>query len=162
MPNNTPNDAPEHTSHATTPEDADLREALAERTQVASELADQLRAREAQLEDMRERTTRLERRSGIERGLAQAGALDTEALALLVENRLDADEDATPQRIIAQLQRERPALFRVTGVRASAMSPSHPSQGASGRAVVDRARDDARATGDRRALMKYLRLRRNA
>lgn len=151
MPENTPD-----TNHT----ENDLREALAERTQMASDLADQLRAREAQLEDLRDRAGRLERRGAIERGLAQAGAIDTESLALLVESRLEGDADATPQRVIAQLQRERPALFRASGARASAMSPSHPSQGAPGRAVVDRAHDDARATGDRRALMKYLRLRR--
>lgn len=141
--------------------DNDLREALAERTQMASDLADQLRARDAQLEDLRRQSARLERRGAIERGLAQAGAIDTESLALLVESRLEGDDDATPARVIARLQRERPALFRSSSTRASAMSPSHPSQGAPGRAVVDRARDDARATGDRRALMKYLRLRRN-
>ncbi|MEQ8318211.1 MAG: hypothetical protein RIE77_05550 [Phycisphaerales bacterium] len=145
-----------------TQNDNDLREALAERTQMASDLADQLRARDAQLEDLRQRSARLERRGAIERGLAQAGAIDTESLALLVESRLEGDEDATPARVIGQLQRERPALFRSSPTRASAMSPSHPSQGAPGRAVVDRARDDARATGDRRALMKYLRLRRNS
>ncbi len=99
------NKATEQTQLTLFPTDNELREALAERTQVASDLADQLRARDAQLEDMRERTTRLERRNGIERGLALAGAIDSEALALLVEN--------------------------------------------------------ARASGDRRALMKILRLRRN-
>lgn len=154
MPENTPNEQNE------TNTDNDLREALAERTQMAHDLADQLRARDAQLTDLRDRANRLERRGSIERGLAQAGALDTESLALLVESRLEGDDDATPQRVIAQLQRERPALFRASSARASAMSPSHPSQGAPGRAVVDRAHDDARATGDRRALMKYLRLRR--
>lgn len=152
MPENTPNE-PNNT-------DNDLREALAERTQMAHDLADQLRARDAELTDMRNRASRLERRGAIERGLAQAGAIDTESLALLVESRLEGDDDATPQRVIAQIQRERPALFRASSTRASAMSPSHPSQGAPGRAVVDRAHDDARATGDRRALMKYLRLRR--
>jgi len=151
---------PENTSDGNTSTDNDLREALAERTQMASDLADQLRARDAQLDDLRDRASRLERRGAIERGLAQAGAIDTESLALLVENRLEADDDATPQGVIAQLQRERPALFRASSTRASAMSPSHPSHGAPGRAVVDRAHDDARATGDRRALMKYLRLRR--
>lgn len=154
MPDNTPNE------QNSTNTDNDLREALAERTQMAHDLADQLRARDAQLTDLRDRASKLERRGSIERGLAQAGALDTESLALLVESRLEGDDDATPQRVIAQLQRERPALFRASSARASAMSPSHPSQGAPGRAVVDRAHDDARATGDRRALMKYLRLRR--
>jgi hypothetical protein len=153
MPENTPSQ-PDNTHN-------DLREALAERTQMASDLADQLRARDAELTDLRDRACKLERRGAIERGLAQAGAIDTESLALLVESRLEGDDDATPQRVIAQLQRERPALFRASSARASAMSPSHPSQGAPGRAVVDRAHDDARATGDRRALMKYLRLRRS-
>ncbi|MFI4883242.1 MAG: hypothetical protein ACIAQU_11735 [Phycisphaerales bacterium JB064] len=148
-------------TNAPQPNDSDLREALAERTQMAQDLADQLRARDQQLQDLRDKASKLERRGTIERSLAQAGAIDTEALALLIENRLDVDEDATPQRVIAQLQRERPALFRASSARASAMSPSHPSQGAPGRAVVDRAREDARATGDRRALMKYLRLRRS-
>ncbi|MEQ8844294.1 MAG: hypothetical protein RIB58_05510 [Phycisphaerales bacterium] len=152
---------PDDTS-APTPNDNDLREALAERTQMAQDLADQLRARDEELKAMQRKADTLARRGSIERGLAQAGAIDTEALALLVEHRLKADEDTTPQRIIAQLQRERPALFRTSSSRASSMSPSHPSQGAPGRQVVDRARDDARATGDRRALMKYLRLRRNA
>ena len=149
-------------TNAPIPNDNDLREALAERTQVARDLADQLRTRDEELKAMHAKASRLERRGTIERGLAQAGAIDTEALALLVESRLEADEDATPQRVIAQLQRERPALFRSGTARASALSPSHPSQGAPGRQVVDRAREDARATGDRRALMKYLRLRRNA
>lgn len=148
-------------TNAPTPNDNDLREALAERTQMAQDLADQLRARDEQLQAMQSKAARLERRGAIERNLAQAGAIDTEALALLVENRLEVDQDTTPQRVIAQLQRERPALFRIIGSRTSALSPSHPSQGAPGRQVVDRARDDARATGDRRALMKYLRLRRN-
>ncbi|MFI4915440.1 MAG: hypothetical protein ACIAS6_02895 [Phycisphaerales bacterium JB060] len=156
MPENTP-DTNADVNDGT---DNDLREALAERTQMASDLADQLRARDAQLEDLRQQSARLERRGTIERGLAQAGAIDTESLALLVESRLERDQDATPSRVIAQLQRERPALFRASSMRASAMSPSHPSQGAPGRAGVDRAHDDARATGDRRALMKYLRLRR--
>lgn len=151
---------PENTPNENNNTDNDLREALAERTQMASDLADQLRARDAELTDLRDRASKLERRGAIERGLAQAGAIDTESLALLVESRLEADDDATPQRVIARLQRERPALFRASSARASAMSPSHPSQGAPGRAVVDRAHEDARATGDRRALMKYLRLRR--
>lgn len=151
----------QHTNEPNEPTDAGLREALAERTQMAHDLADQLRAREAQLGDLRAKADRLERRGTIERSLAQAGAIDTEALALLVESKLEGDDDATPQRVIAQLQRERPALFRATS-RASAISPSHPSQGAPGRAGVERAREEARTTGDRRALMKYLRLRRNA
>ena len=153
---------PDDTTPAPEPIDSDLREALAERTQIAQDLADQLRARDQQLQEIQDKATRLERRGAIERSLAGAGAIDTEALALLVEQRLEADQDATPQRVIAQPQRERPALFRSAIARASAMSPSHPSQGAPHRQVIDRARADARATGDRRALMKYLRLRRDS
>ncbi|MCW5755780.1 MAG: hypothetical protein KIT54_00935 [Phycisphaeraceae bacterium] len=149
----------QNTPDSTGSNDTDLREALAERTQMAQDLADQLRAREAQLAEFRTRAERLERRGSIERSLAQAGAIDTEALALLVESRLEGDDDTTPQRVIAQLQRDRPALFRAPS-RASAISPSHPSQGTSGRLSVERAREEARTTGDRRALMKYLRLRR--
>lgn len=150
---------PEHTPEPADMNDTALRDALAERTQIANDLAEQLRAREAELQEFRARAERLHRRGTIERSLAQAGAIDTEALALLVESRLEGDDDTTPQRVIAQLQRERPALFRATP-RASAISPGHPSQGAPGHAGVDRAREEARATGDRRALMKYLRLRR--
>ena len=65
-------------TNAPQPNDGDLREALAERTQMAQDLADQLRARDQQLQDLRDKASKLERRGTIERSLAQAGAIDTE------------------------------------------------------------------------------------
>jgi len=140
---------------------AGVRDALADTTQAAQDLADQLRAREAELAHERARADRLERRGALERAAASAGAIDAEACAMLCDSRLAGDADATPERVVAQLKRERPALFRAGAGRVTSMSPAHPSGGGgSGIGEADRLREAARSTGDRRALMRYLRLRR--
>ncbi|MEO1008703.1 MAG: hypothetical protein AAFX79_09055 [Planctomycetota bacterium] len=135
-------------------------DAVRQRDRLADQLAEQLAEREAELHEHRGKLEKLERRSAIDRAVASSGAIDGESLAMLVEARMEANASIGAERVIAVLRRERPALFRASGARASAVSPMHPSQGSHGGARLDRARSEARSTGDRRALMRYLRLRR--
>ena len=110
---------------------------------------------------------------GIERTLAAAGAVDLEAAAILVRAQLRRRDKATPnhpqpsdvESAVAELRNTRPYLFRspftptpnAPQLRAAAMAPT-PSQDLG----LDAAAQDAAASGDRHALLRYLRLRRNA
>ena len=95
---------------------------------------------------------RLERE--IDRELLRAGAADVEA----ARNALG---DIAPDGVaaaVADLRRSKPALFaRREGVRASAASVARHGAGS-----IEELAAAARATGDRRLLLRYLRRRRAA
>jgi hypothetical protein len=99
-----------------------------------------------------------ERRRRIEQALAGAGPIDTEAAFVLVEHAMSGMKEPDVAAAVAQLRRTRPWLFRPAAESsASAGIGAGPAPGAIG----DAAREAA-ATGDRRALLRYLRARRSA
>lgn len=124
--------------------------------EVAAELAaenEMLRGRVAELESA---LAGVERRFELERALSDAGVIDLETALAVADGRV-ASGEAVPS-IVSELVASKPFLFRV------ARSPGRGS--ASGGAAVGSESslsglaDEARKTGDRRALTRYLRKRR--
>ena len=128
-------------------------------------------ALETELAAARQRLEESERRAQIQRILIEAGTIDVEAATLLVESALREDgpggpggggKPGTVPRAVAELKRRKPVLFR---------HPPRPQPGGSGvmggapiraGAEAEHAARQAAQTGDRRALLHYMRLRRAA
>jgi hypothetical protein len=129
---------------AITAPDPDLRLKLAE--------TEQLLAQARQALDAAAHT------HAIERELWAHGALDTQAAAHLVSTALSGQAKPDVPAAVADLKRRKPFLFRLPAPAHSAMS------GHAGAPVSDlsRAASDARDSGDRRDVLRYLRLKRGA
>jgi len=98
-----------------------------------------------------------ERKRQIEKALGDTGAIDLETASLLVENAIGGVAAPDVAGTVAELRRRKPFLFGAAS-RASAMS------GVPGSAAPDSlsaAADEARTTGDRGALLRYLRMKRD-
>ncbi|MEQ8770233.1 MAG: hypothetical protein RIB60_06960 [Phycisphaerales bacterium] len=103
-----------------------------------------------------------ERRHEIERAAHEANALDAATVALLTEIAVSAMEEPDVRAAIEELRRDKPFLFR-GGSRqraaAGAMSVA-VERGRGARAELGELADEARSSGDRGALLAYLRERR--
>ena len=139
----------------------------ADRLLEAEEELEQMRARiselEAELEEAQLMATAASRTQAIESAAWNAGASDVETVALLAAVAIDSGAAADAADAVTQLASSKPHLFamgalpRVEPVMGVA-SMDHP--GAEPPALV--AAREASATGDRSALLRYLRLRRSA
>lgn len=123
-----------------------------------ADLERQLAERTAELAQAREALDAAERRRTIAEHLAQSDAIDLEAAALLTELAVASMPEPDVAAAVADLRRRKPFLFR-TPARSTAMSPEPRATAPD--PLADAA-DAARTTGDRRALLDYLRLRRRA
>jgi hypothetical protein len=142
------------------------RAKLAERE--IRELKQELEAVGADLREARESLEASERRQRIERELAREEALDVEALTLLTQAALASGDasDGDIKSAVSELKRRKPHLFGVGerqpalgAFRAGAMSPAD-DRGLN--TALETARREAGGTGDRRDLLRYLRLKRSA
>lgn len=121
--------------------------------ELRSRFQEQLRDLESQLVAARAGLSEAERRRAIDAELLAAGALDLETARLLAEPAVGADGE--PAEVIAELRRRKPFLFR-SAPAASAMSAgAGPARPAADLAAL------ARESGDRRALLRYLRSKRS-
>ena len=120
----------------------------------AAELEGKLAESEKSLAASREALDAAERKREIERELARQGAIDLETAAMLTEAAVAGMGKADTKAAIADLKRGKPFLFR-TPVRASAMSGAVEADSG-----LENAATAARESGDRRALLRYLRMRR--
>jgi hypothetical protein len=123
-----------------------------------SEIAD-LEARVAELEaalaDAQSSAGLAARERTLEQELARAGAIDTETAALLLAPAMTNQPDADIGALVRDLRERKPFLFAATRPRAGAsMGPAVPMDELGDLAT------DARHTGDRAALLRYLRRRR--
>lgn len=119
---------------------------------------DRLAELEKQLEEARTSIGQAERRSRIEREAQALDAVDIETVSLLAQTTLAGMDAPDVGAALRDLKRRKPFLFR-SPAQPSAMAP----QGTSGEdTALARALEEARASGDRRALLQYLRMRRNA
>ncbi|MEL6740604.1 MAG: hypothetical protein AAFP26_08115 [Planctomycetota bacterium] len=113
-----------------------------------------------------------ERRREIDRSLVEAGTIDLEAAALLAEAELSRMAEPDSAVAVDELRRSRPYLFspgerggarsgvgRLAGATTSAATGEAGDARASAAALGGLA-DEARLSGDRRALLRYLRQRR--
>jgi hypothetical protein len=127
-----------------------------------AELEAELAKAEARLSAQSERIT-------LERELTAAGVVDLETGVALAERLLEGGDEDDPARAVARLRARKPFLFPDGGTvqevssrassRASAMSGDFAGSTGGG---LDEIADTARATGDRRELLRYLRGRRGS
>jgi len=124
---------------------------LQEREQALSEAQAALSEKEATIQQ-------LERRQKIDELLGQAEPVDHEAARLLTEQAVAEMAAPDVQQAVSELKRKRPYLFRE---REAAGGPAMAARSHS----LDEPREEAAATaamsGDRRDLLRYLRLRRS-
>lgn len=135
------------------PEPADASEPADLRAQV-----DDLRR---QLADAREQADLAERRRSIDQALTAAGAVDLDTARLLTEMAVAQMDDADVSVAVADLRRAKPFLFQSDPAPASGPMAAHAASPA-GAAAAQRDAAHAAATGDRVALLRYLRTRRAA
>lgn len=150
-------------SNETTEKQGVSAEALERRATEAEAKLGEAQSRLSELEESlaksREALDAAERRAEIERELARADAIDLEAARLLTEAAVAEMEDPDVSSAISELRKRKPHLFSSrSGRRTSAMGAiADPAP--RGRATEEAAAE-ARATGDRRALLEYLRAKR--
>ena len=138
-----------------------LRRRAEQAEQRAADLEQQLAHLQAQLDDARRDAALADRRCEIERSCAQADAVDTPTVALLTELAVAQMDEPDIAAALADLRRTKPFLFR-TAPRPPASSAMAPALDPSPAQALTELADRARATGDRRALLAYLRRRRHA
>jgi len=124
--------------------------------------ADELATAEAQRDEARQQMTQVNNQFAADRLLIQAGVVDMEAAHLLLQNRVDLGEELESSEVehaVQQLLVDKPFL------RGNAMPPKSASVRRGVQSLTARianAADRAVASGDRRDVAEYLRLRRQA
>lgn len=121
------------------------------------EAREQVAALEAQLADAESRQVSTARSHEVERALRDAGAIDLETAQLLVEAAMGDEEAPDIEELVGHLRRDKAFLFTKRSAGGPVMSAL--SEGGSATSL-DRALERARKTGDRKALLRYLRMRR--
>ncbi len=124
-----------------------------------AELGDRLGAVEAAAEDLRRIVGESERARQVDRELLIAGVVDLDGARGVVEEQIAAG--ATVLEAVSRVKERRPLLFvtRARGIRATGVPAVEGGRGLGARSVEDVAKA-ARETGDRRLLLRYLRMRR--
>lgn len=131
----------------------------------------ELVARVAELEAALERAQRelahRDRQEALERELTGLGVVDLEIGVALAERILENGDEPDAERAAARLRARKPFLFAERGAESparrasSAMAVGAVGAVGDGRyADLEELADGARATGDRRELLRYLRARR--
>lgn len=113
---------------------------------------------ERQLAAAREALDASERRRAIDLALVEAEAVDLETARLLTEMAVGQMDEKDVALAVDDLRRRKPFLFRDRPRATLGAAMGAPGEAAS---PADTARNEAR-TGDRRALLTYLRARRSA
>ena len=126
--------------------------------QQLEQINEELRAMSAKLEEANQTVAGLERRQKVDALLMESDAIDLEAARLLTEQAVLLMDEPDIEMAVNDLRRHKPYLFRHRREpEDSAMAPSiHPN----GHDPAEQAAEQAARTGDRRDLLRYLRLRR--
>ncbi len=135
-------------------------EELTTRAEVAEhrseQLASQVASLEAELADLAATQEQAEAARQLETLLRKAGAVDIEAAQTLAAELIESEELDAPEAV-ATLKRDKQFLFATPTQEFSAMSGG----GRIG-SDLEQVASAARSTGDRRELLRYMRLRRCA
>jgi hypothetical protein len=133
------------------------------RAQAAEAKARELEAKFAQtqreLEQARKQVEAVERRQRIDQLLVESDAIDLEAARLLTEAAVSLMDEADVEAAVRELRRKKPYLFRQRGSVSGGPMSARSRQGA--RRDLGDAAETAAMSGDRRDLLRYLRMRRN-
>jgi hypothetical protein len=105
------------------------------------------------LAQAREALDASERKRQIERELWQEGAVDVETAAMLTEATVAGMDKKDVRAAVGDLKRRKPFLFRTS--KTGGVMGGHAASDGLGAAAAE-----ARESGDRRALLRYLTLRR--
>lgn len=124
------------------------------------ELQSQHQQLEGQLELARQTIDAVERRQKIDQMLVESDAVDLEAARLLTELAVEQMDESDVAAAVEELRQRKPYLFRRrhSGGGGASLSP-RPRPG-NGSGTLDDAAEQASQSGDRRDLLRYLRLRR--
>ena len=126
--------------------------------QQLEELNEKVRAISAELDEANQTIHSLERRQQVDALLMDADAIDLEAARLLTEQAVTTMDEPDVELAVRDLRRHKPYLFRRrSDTTNSAMAPNIPSHGPD---PAEQAAEQAARSGDRRDLLRYLRLRR--
>lgn len=142
---------------ATPPSDtARWRERAMELEAQLSDAQQKLGEAQKAVEQAREALDSSERKRQIERQLTEADAMDMETALLLTEASVAQMKQPDVNAAVSELRRRKPWLFRARQAAAASSAlgmhaPADPAHDAA---------KEAAATGDRRALLRYLRARR--
>ncbi len=135
-------------------------EELQERARAAEERASESEARiaelEAQLAGISGEQEQEASAHEMQSLLCDAGAIDLEAASILAAGLIDCEE-LSPAQAVATLKREKAFLFAAPARSLSAMS-----SGGRFASELESVASAARSSGNRRELLHYMRLRRNA
>lgn len=125
--------------------------------EMVESLEQELAEAKERIADLEQRLSSESRRYELERQLSEAGVVDLETALVLAERKLE-DESVTVEQAVSSLKSSKGFLFRgperSSGASALSGSPARPRD-----SLEDLARE-ARETGDRRAVLRYLRRRR--
>lgn len=145
----------------TTPSPSDLESPLS----TGGDPEERVRALEAEVAALRTVVAQLQqqiegadRRRTIEKALTDNQAVDLETATLLTEAAMSGPGSPDAASAVRDLRKRKPFLFHPTSTRGSAMSGA-VSGGDHG---MNQAADEARASGDRAALLRYLKMRRGS
>jgi hypothetical protein len=116
----------------------------------------QAQALRRELEASRQTISALERRQRIDALLAESDTIDLEAARLLTEVAVAGMDEPDLKLAVDDLRRQRPYLFGAGRITTSTLAPHEDDPPH----AQDHAADQAARTGDRRALLDYLRMRR--
>lgn len=125
---------------------------------LVEELQGQVARLEGELAGEREAVDAAEQRRQIEQQLREARAIDLETARLLTESAVQAMDEPDVARAVSELRRSKPFLFAPSVSAGTAVMAGHIAGG--GKNELACAAEDARSSGDRRALLRYLRLKR--
>ena len=143
----------------------DLQQQVSDLQSQIDKRSDELATAEAQRDEANMHTIQLENRMAAERLLSQCGAVDIETASLLLASRIKLNEDIQPQEIsraVEELLLDKPFLRGSQTGSVSPMPPltSAPRDQGSQTANLASAAQRAAASGNRKDIAEYLRLRR--
>lgn len=136
-----------------------VREAEEKVTVMSERLAEMQKSSER----MREEIETLERRREIEIALHRAGTVDMDAARLLAEQAVEDAKEPDIEASVADLVRRKPHLFRSRSTESARTAPvmAIEAERDAGESAAEDAAEEAARTGDRGALLRYLRARRS-
>jgi len=133
------------------------------RAQAAERELEQLKSAYEQvrqsLDETKQTLEAVERRRRVDELLIDSETIDLEAARLLTEAAIEAMDEPDVEAAVSELRRRRPYLFR-RSERSGGGAMSGKSRGANGGSGLDEAARAAVGSGDRRDLLRYLRMRR--
>ncbi len=122
----------------------------------------ELAEKDEALHKQRQNIADMQRQRSIDELLVDSETIDLETTRLLTEMALSEMAEPDVEQAVAQLRKRKPFLFRSTAHGATALSPKAENNQTSLARSIERAAADAHSSGNRTALLRYLRLRRRS